>query len=64
VNADRIIEAIDSITRETGYPPSPEELAEVLGISRRSLHSTLLPFKRGGVVRYDDDGNLVTKPPR
>jgi len=64
LDANRIVEAIDNITRETGYPPSPEELADVLGISRRSLHSRLLPFKRGGVVRYDDDGNFVTKPPR
>ena len=59
MNADRIIEAIRNITAETGYPPTAEELAYVLGITKKSVHSHLLGAKRSGLVRYDENECLV-----
>lgn len=60
----RALEAIENITRETGFAPTPEELADALDLPLRALHSHLTPLKRAGVVRYDDDGRLVvvTRP--
>lgn len=57
----RTVEAIKTITEQTGYPPSPEELADVLGVPVRNIHSSLIWAKNAGVVGYDDDGNLVVR---
>jgi Mn-dependent DtxR family transcriptional regulator len=59
----RTVEAIKNIAEQTGYPPSPEELAEVLGVSLRSLHASLIWAKNAGEVGYDEDGNLVLRAP-
>ena len=58
---DKAVDAIDTIMRETGYPPDPEELAEVLGVSVKSLQSTLTPAKRAGQIGYDEDGRFILK---
>jgi DNA-binding IclR family transcriptional regulator len=59
VSQARLLEAIENITRETGFPPTAAELAEAVGASTRSVHSTLTPAKRAGLVRYDEEGRFV-----
>lgn len=56
---ERAIEAIRDITSETGFPPSAEELAFVLDVPLKSVHSALGGAKNRGAVRYDADGHLV-----
>lgn len=55
----RLVAAIETITRETGYPPTPEELADAARTSIKSVHSTLMQAKRAGRVRYDEWGRFV-----
>lgn len=59
VTADRVLSAIGIITRETGYAPTPAEVAYALGCNVRQVHSALLPAKRAGRVRYGEGGTLV-----
>lgn len=57
------VDAIQNITAETGYPPTPEELAEVFDVPVKSIHSTLTPAKRDGTIGYDDNGCFVIREP-
>lgn len=57
----RAVAAIRTIAAETGFPPTPTELAEVLGTSERSLQSALIRAKHDGRVGYDGDGCLVVR---
>ena len=59
---DRAIEAIRNITDETGYPPTPEELAYALGAPLRNVQSALGAAKKRGEVHYDENGCLVATP--
>ena len=54
-------ELIATITTETGFPPTPEELADVTGRSVKSLQSSLTPAKRLGLIGYDENGCLVAR---
>jgi hypothetical protein len=55
----RVLDAIETITAETGYPPDAEELAAALGVSPRQIHSALMSAKRRGDVRYAADAGFV-----
>ena len=59
MNEARVLEAIRTITAETGYPPDADELAAALGVSTRQILSALMGAKRRGVVSYDEAGRLV-----
>lgn len=49
-----VINTIDSLTEQKGYPPSFRELAAVLGISSvNGVMSHLRPLKALGFVRWE-----------
>lgn len=57
----RSLSAIRAITGETGYPPTPAELAAALGTTERSVQSSLIRAKTTGRVGYDEHGCLVVR---
>ncbi len=55
----RVAEIVVNVHRETGYGPTREELAEIVGArSSRSITGVREAFA-DGLIRYDDDERLV-----
>jgi Sigma-70 region 3 len=53
ITEQRVLDALDTIFRETGYPPAAQELAAALGCSTKQVRSALASARE--LIRYPDD---------
>jgi hypothetical protein len=61
LNAERLLEAINNITEETGYPPSANELAAVFGVLMIQSTRAWRDLMSASRIAYGDGAVVVIR---